>query len=192
MRVVLDSAVCEKYGFTLEEVMTIILMMNHTSYKEIYDSLKDRYDLFNPVNKDYLVIPLGLKRTINQIIVDSDKNIIKKGNFYSELAKKMRKLFPEGKKEGTNDYWRSSLKDIENNLKKVEKKFEIEFNEEDALAATKEYIDSFHGDYRFMRCLKYFIYKNDPVKGEISDFASYLENAGQNNMQNNNAFIELR
>lgn len=104
---------------------------------------------------------------------------------YDKLAKKMQELFPEGKKPGTKLMWRDSQAIIAKKLKAVVKKYGAKFTDEQALEATKKYVESFNGDYQFMQVLKYFISKKNQLTGEeTSQFLSYLENAGQEDMNN--------
>lgn len=96
---------------------------------------------------------------------------------YDNLAKKLQELFPKGKKPGTNYMWRDSYSIIARKLRTVVKKFGIGFTDEEAILATKKYVDSFKGDYRYMQLLKYFILKKDTnTLEENSQFLSYLEN----------------
>lgn len=104
---------------------------------------------------------------------------------YDKLAKKMQELFPEGKKPGTKLMWRDSQAIIAKKLKAVVKKYGAKFTDEQALEATKRYVESFNGDYQFMQVLKYFISKRNQLTGEeTSQFLSYLENAGQEDVNN--------
>ena len=96
---------------------------------------------------------------------------------YDNLAKKLQELFPKGKKPGTNYMWRDSYSIIARKLRTVVKKFGIGFTDEEAILATKKYVNSFKGDYRYMQLLKYFILKKDTnTLEENSQFLSYLEN----------------
>lgn len=100
------------------------------------------------------------------------------------LADKLRELFPQGRKQGTNLQWKDSTVMVCKRLKTLVKNYGVSFTDEEAVAATKRYIDSFHGDYRFMQVLRYFLWKNDKINGEeTSQFLSYLQNNddGQDN-----------
>ena len=108
------------------------------------------------------------------------------------LADKLRELFPKGRKEGTNLQWRDSTAIISKRLKTIVKKYGVTFTDEEAIDATKRYIESFNGDYRFMQVLMYFIFKNEVVNGvreERSQFMSYLQN--KEDMVNNDWSHEL-
>lgn len=120
----------------------------------------------------------------------SNKN--NKVDKYEELAKKLREIFPKGKKSGTSLMWRGSVFEITKKLKTLEKKTGAKFTEQQAIEATKKYVDSFNGIYTYMQVLPYFILKQVPVNGvyeERSQFLSYIENEGQS--EHNNEWGEL-
>ena len=78
-------------------------------------------------------------------------------------------------------------------LQKFIKIFGEEYKDYDKiLAAAKEYVDSFNGNYAYMRTLKYFILK-DEIKfndegaryiDRTSDLATRMDNLGEANTQN--------
>lgn len=106
---------------------------------------------------------------------------------YDALAEKLREIYPEGKKEGTAYMWRDSVHTIARKLKKLVKKYGDCFSDEDAIEATKRYVESFNGNYMYMQLLKYFILKRVCVGGEFeenSQLLSYIENKGQVNVNN--------
>ena len=92
----------------------------------------------------------------------------------------MMQEYPEGKKGGTNYYWRGSLPEIVHKLKTVMAKYNFTFTKEQATNATKKYVESFNGDYKLMHLLKYFILKRDRETGDMkSEFMSYVTNENQ-------------
>lgn len=100
------------------------------------------------------------------------------------LAPKLIEIFPKGKKTD-NIYFRSNRLEVTNKLKKFFSYFGDEYSDEDIIEATKNYVNSFNGNYSYMRVLKYFIWKNVVKAGEdssrieeISDLATWLENKG--------------
>ena len=99
---------------------------------------------------------------------------------YRALADKMREVYPKGLKPGTNYQWRDSTAIIADRLMKLVAKYNIELTDAQAVAATKRYIASFNGNYRYMQILKYFISKQKPVEGapaeQNSQFLSFLQN----------------
>lgn len=122
---------------------------------------------------------------VNNALEQSDYTPI---DSFEVMAEKMRDLYPKGKKPGTNYMWRDSIAIIAKRLKAVQRKYKkvhgYEFTEQQAVNATKAYVESFNGDYRYMQLLKYFISKAVVVNGvveENSQLMSYIENEGSNN-----------
>lgn len=103
---------------------------------------------------------------------------------FDVLADKLRELYPLGRKEGTSLQWRDSTKIISNRLKAFVKKFNVEFTDEQAVEATRKYIESFNGCYTYMQVLKYFIMKSGIEDGNTvvnSQLLSYMENPEETN-----------
>ena len=92
----------------------------------------------------------------------------------------MKLLFPEGKKTGTNKYWRDNKSNVISKLKVFFKKYN-NYDFDLILIATKKYVDSYGGNNQLMRILPYFIEKENQ-----SELATILENLDNiNNNQNN-------
>ena len=141
---------------------------------------------------DELVISSTTKDLITSITIDSDVKVLSKDKEFRELADKLKELFPKGKKAGTTYMWRDSTAVIARKLKTLVVKYDYQFTEEQAIKATKAYVESFNGDYTYMQLLKYFILKSLP-DGEIkSDFMSYIENEGQEDELSDNWLNEMR
>lgn len=125
---------------------------------------------------------------------------------FTNLAKKLRELFPAGKKPGTSYTWRDSVSCISDRLKKFFVKYDPEYKhtDEEIINATKEYVSSFNGNYKYMQLLRYFIWKNKTtvdsscvngaIVGEVerqSQLAAYLEN-NMKEKHNDDWDLELR
>ena len=92
-----------------------------------------------------------------------------------ELAKELQNLYPKGKKPGTNNYWRGNFPEIRDRLINFFKKVG-DYPNDVVIQATKNYIDSFQGDTRLMKTLKYFISKKR-MDGNIEyDLLTFIEN----------------
>ena len=112
---------------------------------------------------------------------------------YDELADKLRELYPKGRKEGTSYLWRDSHAKIANKLRTLVKKYNFKFTDEQAINATKKYIESFNGNYSYMQLLKYFILKKDKDTGEEnSQLMSYIENEDCTDAANDDWMNEVR
>lgn len=191
MNIFINEAMLEKYNLSLAEAL--ILIASETAEK-------------NNTTLDYILRVMKLK---NYILSDGNlnplcSNILKglsKGNTHNKVEKidlsfikSLQNIFPEGKKEGTNIYWRG-------NSSEVRKKLEVfvaknpHITKDDILDATKRYVKSFNGNYSYMRTLKYFILKNENKNGEInytSDLLTFIENKSNEEQSFNFSNSELR
>ena len=138
------------------------------------------YNEGNPLKVE--LTEAGLK-LVEELILDSEfKPTTAEGIRFEELATALRELYPEGKKAGTNYYWRDSHGVIVKKLKALVKKYGNCFTNEQAIEATRKYVNSFNGNFQYMQLLKYFISKNVIKGGEVeeqSQLLSYIENANQ-------------
>lgn len=110
--------------------------------------------------------------------VFTDSNYEEDNASIEVLANTLREIFPTGKKEGTSLMWRDSTKVITQRLKTFFKKFG-EVNHNAIITATKKYVESFNGDYKYMQVLYYFICKRYIVDGQAEDksqLLAYIEN----------------
>lgn len=101
----------------------------------------------------------------------------------ASLASSLKAIFPKGKKPGTNYYWAEGNTLIVKRLKLFFKKYGNEFTDNQIITATKKYVESFNGNYTYMKLLKYFLLKDKVgAAGDVeseSDLLNYIENAGQ-------------
>lgn len=178
-KVSINKDVLEKNNLSMDEFLVLLLTYNKANIQEVKHSLVEKGLADFSVYDDELVISSTTKDLITSITIDSDVKVISKDKEFKELADKLKELFPKGKKAGTTYMWRDSTAVIARKLKTLVVKYDYQFTEEQAIKATKAYVESFNGDYTYMQLLKYFILKSLP-DGEIkSDFMSYIENEGQ-------------
>ncbi len=194
MRYTIDEEILEKNNLTLDEFLVLILNLRQSSYSEIKESLINKGIVdANLYDNESLVLSNNTKDLITGVLIDSDKRVVNKDSEYEALAIKMKEVYPTGKKPGTSYPWRDSTAVIARKLKTITTQFNCTFTEDDAIRATKAYVESFNGDYRYMELLKYFILKTDKITGEIkSNFMSFLENAGQEDALKNDWEVTLR
>lgn len=166
------------YNIDIFEFFILMLIKNEKDIDTILYDLKTKYLLY-----DNNTLTDKGKSIVQKVNVDNYLNgKIEKDNI-KDLASELQKLFPAGKKPGTNYYWRGFKQEIIKKLETVSNKFDFEFTKEQAINATKRYVDSFNGDYRYMQLLKYFILKNKITENgtEIkSSFMEYIENENNN------------
>jgi hypothetical protein len=191
-KVSINKDVLEKNNLSMDEFLVLLLTYNKANIQEVKQSLVEKGLADFSVYDDELVISSTTKDLITSITIDSDVKVISKDKEFKELADKLKELFPKGKKAGTTYMWRDSTAVIARKLKTLVVKYDYQFTEEQAIKATKAYVESFNGDYTYMQLLKYFILKTLP-DGEIkSDFMSYIENEGDENDMGNDWNTSLK
>jgi hypothetical protein len=195
MKITIDDRILSKYDLTIEELLILMLSKNHSNIPQIVKSLVDKdIGIADPKNPNIVLFRQKEDSLLKDIFLESDKIVISKADRYELLAAQLRDLYPQGKKAGTSYMWRDSNSLIAKRLKSLVSKYGDCFTDEQAINATKNYVESFNGDYRYMQLLKYFILKKVNNNGEIeesSQLLSYIENEGQIE-SNNDWTAELR
>ena len=186
MTICLSKEGCQKNNISLAEALLMLAIHNNadldTAQKEL---IKKGYIT---ANRDDLFQQIGWRLTnkgtevIDSVIVDSDKEQ-EPNDRLIQLATRLKEIFPKGKKDDTNYYWADGVALIVRRLKLFFKKYGNTYTDEQIIQATSKYVESFNGNYAYMRLLKYFILKEKvgaagDVEGD-SELISYIENAGQ-------------
>lgn len=188
MRLTVDQSILDKHGLTIEEFMILYLSINSIDIKKCTESIiaKGLADK-NLFSKGSIVVSDKIKDLISTIAIDSDKSVIDKDSEFIELANELRELYPAGRKEGTTYMWRGTTAEIAKKLKTLVVKYKYSFTREQVLKATKDYINSFNGNYKKMRLLKYFILKSEKDADDninvISELMTLIENEGHTEAQ---------
>lgn len=188
MKFTIDEEILNKYDLSVGDFMILYLGMKSLNIKSIIESLVARgladKNLFSEGN---IVVSNKVKDILSTIVIESDKNVLNKDEEFIELANELRDLYPAGRKEGTTYMWRGTTAEIVKKLKTLVVKYGYTFTKDQVINATKEYINSFNGNYKRMRLLKYFILKSERDADDninvISELMSLIENAGQENSQ---------
>lgn len=193
MVITVNDKILEQYNLSVEEFLLLYICSKEYNLKELLNNIIDKgyanKDLFD---SSRAIVSNAVKEIVSTIIIDSDKAVLGKEEDYIRVAKKMQELFPKGKKEGTTYAWRDCTAVIAKKLKTLVVKFNFKFTEEDALEATKKYVDSFNNNYKYMQLLKYFILKTDNNTGDIkSEFMSIIENKNDLELKNDD-FCDIR
>lgn len=204
MTICLSKEGCQKNNISIGEALLMLAIHNKADLDLAQEGLVKKG--YITADRDSLFQQIGWRVTrkgaeiIDSVIMDSDKKQ-ESGARLISIATKLKEVFPKGKKDGTNYYWAEGLALIVRRLKLFFKKYgtslKAMFPEESNLEkdeweyflenkivdAAKAYVTSFNGNYRYMKLLKYFIFKektgaNGEVEGE-SELISYIENAGQ-------------
>lgn len=178
MKVVIDEKVCNKHKMTFSEVLLSL------AFKEARPN-----DIQNLLNRKILVktedqylLTKQWADVIQNILCESCDNTDDEERLL-ELAKKIRECFPEGRMPGTAYYYRCNSREIVLKLKKFFAQYG-NYSDDKIINATKRFVASFNGNYKYLPLAKYFISKNKTVTdedgtnhiSEVSELASYLEN----------------
>ena len=184
MKLTIDQTILDKNNLTIEEFLVLFLSAREVDIGVISQSLVAKgladKDLFSSRK---LVISDKVKDLVSTISIESDKNVIDKDSEFTELATELREIYPAGRKDGTTYMWRGTTAEVAKKLKTLVVKYGYTINREDVLKATKEYVNSFNGNYRYMQLLKYFILKSvRDADGNVdikSELMSLIENSDQ-------------
>ena len=184
MKLTIYQTILDKNNLTLEEFLVLFLSAREVDIGIISQSLVAKgladKDLFS---SGKLVISNKVKDLVSTIPIESDKNVIDKDSEFTELATELREIYPAGRKDGTTYMWRGTTAEVAKKLKTLVVKYGYTINREDVLKATKEYVNSFNGNYRYMQLLKYFILKSvKDADGNVdikSELMSLIENSDQ-------------
>ena len=188
MRITIDSTILSKYDLTMDEMIVLMLCKNKINIRETVKSLLDKdIGVAHPNDPNVVLFREKEDNLLKDILLESNEIVIKRADRYELLAAQLREIFPKGRKEGTSYMWRDSNSIIAKKLKALVSKYGECFTDEQAINATRKYVESFNGNYRYMQLLKYFISKkvvNDGEVEETSQLLSYIENEGQSDYNN--------
>lgn len=182
----LNKKAAQQNGITIDEALLMLAIHNKVDLERAERALvqkglitAERNDLFQQTG--WRLTNKGAD-VLDSVIMDSDKEQEPQDKI-TQLATRLKEIFPKGKKDGTNYYWAEGVALIVRRLRLFFKKYGNEFTDEQIIQAAEKYVQGFNGNYQYMRLLKYFIFKekvgaNGEVEGD-SELISYIENSGQ-------------
>lgn len=198
MKLTIDSAVIDKYNMTVQEFLTLMLVIHRVNLNEAKKALISKGYVISAIDfdsgTDFERTKLGVD-TYNNIILESSPQNMATEERLKNLATKLKEIYPKGKKDGTW-YWADGVAVIARRLQiffhKYDKKMEL--TDEQIIKATQKYVDEMVGKPD-MRLLKYFIFKEAIGKGgdvePTSDLLSYIENIDQVDESSEDNFVTL-
>jgi len=172
MKIVLDTEVCKKEGKDVDLALYLIsLLCGSKITQNTFEKARQQrmltfsqmYDVRNPF-PDYVTLTDTGEHIVESLMASS-VNVVSEERC-TQLAEKLREIFPAGKKPGYAYTWRDSVSCIADRLKKFFMKYG-EYTDEQVIEATKAYVASFNGNYTYMQLLKYFIWKNKVTGEEV-------------------------
>ena len=184
MNININEEICKKYGLDVSEVLAVLLIKTCNDIPKLFSILEEKEIVVRDLLQGYMVTQRW-DDVVSTILLDSDVKAPSPDRL-ENLATQLMEIFPKQKKLGTCHYFRGNRKDIILRLKKFFKLYG-KYTDEQIVTAAKKYVESFNGDYSYMRILKYFIWKDevkinsegDRYVDEVSDLANWIENAGQ-------------
>lgn len=187
----LNKDIAEKNGLSIGEVLFLLITNIDTNFDIIKNNLINKGYLSTKYNEHYIDIGYRVTNKGNEILdtiaIESDK-YQEPVDRLTKLAKELKEIFPKGKKEGTNYYWAEGTALIIRRLKLFFKKYGNTYTDEQIIEAAKKYIQGFNGNYKYMKLLKYFIFKEKiGIGGDVegdSELVTYIENEGQEDSLN--------
>lgn len=184
MKYIIDEKVCEKHNLTITEVLCLLFLKScDGNYSDVVSKLiKEEKiiesNILDSNNADYLYLTPHWDDEVSSIILESDNSVPDKDRI-ENLVNKMRELFPKGMKIG-NSAWRGNVRELKLRMQKFFKMYG-DYSDEAILKATKAYVDSFNGNYTYMRILKYFILKSEikQHQNEMGEVVSQVEDVSE-------------
>lgn len=179
----INREIIEKEGWTLGEFLLMLCTINKIDLQAAKRLLIQKglmTDHCPPEQYPPLgVAPMeeGVKK-YNEIIIKCSPSVNgtpSTDEELDELAIRLKKIYPKGKKEG-RWYWADSPELIKERLKKFFVKYG-RFSAEEIIDATERYVKD-KQDQEDMRLLKYFMFRDKRVDGEVvatSDLLNYIK-----------------
>lgn len=200
MKFEIDESVCRKKHLSLPQVL-ILLAVRMDDYSSNLQDLYDKKAIIQEFGKPVITQPWSDK--VDEILCDSTQ-IVDMEKWYEALAKDFAKTFPQGKMANTPYYYRCNTREL---VLKFKKFFSLypeytpsEEMKERIIKASKRYNLEKDRDPRYRVLSKYFILKNKMVSDEdgsnhieeVSPLASYLENEGQEEVEQDDWLFNTR
>ena len=184
MKYIIDEKVCKKHNLTITEVLCLLFLKScDGNYSDVVSKLIKEEKIIesntlDSNNVDYLYLTPHWDDEVSSVILESDNSVPDKDRI-ENLVNKMRELFPKGMKIG-NSAWRGNVRELKLRMQKFFKLYG-DYSDEAILKATKAYVDSFNGNYTYMRILKYFILKSEikQHQNDIGEVVSQVEDVSE-------------
>ena len=184
MKYIIDEKVCEKHNLTITEVLCLLFLKScDGNYSDVVSKLIKEEKLVEPNildsdNADCLYLTPHWDDEVSSVVLESDNSVPDKDRI-ENLVNKMRELFPKGMKIG-NSAWRGNVRELKLRMQKFFKLYG-DYSDEAILKATKAYVDSFNGNYTYMRILKYFILKSEikQHQNDVGEVVSQVEDVSE-------------
>lgn len=182
MKIIINTDILRKHNLSLAEFLVLLTSYYEIEYTDTFNSLLSKELINKNLFKDYSpVINDSTKKLVTSILIESDDRVANSTLDFESLAEKLQNLYPDGIKAGKTYSWRGETREIVYRLMMLVARLDFKFTEQEAIDATKEYINSFEPPYQCMHTLQNFILYNSKSKGIESIFMSIIENNREKN-----------
>lgn len=165
MNYVINEDICKKKGMDLPSLLAVLLVKTGVNITELFNDLVNKEVLVKDMFSEGFLVTQRWDSTCSDILLSADTSVPSDERLLP-LVDTLMSIFPSGKKEGTSLYWKGNRKDNKERLQKFFKLYGNKYSDEQIIHAAKKYVESFNGQYTYMRALKYFIWK-DEKKWEV-------------------------
>lgn len=179
MRITIDTDILSKNNLSMGEFLTLLFGFWNLHFYDCLDDLVKK----NLVDTDHddIILSNNIKNLVSRVLTESDNKLLKCPiKDFEALAKTLMKIYPKGTKQGTTYPWQGTVEEVAQKLRVLVVRYDFEFTEQEAIDATKKYVDSYKDDTTKMRLLKYFIlrtYFDGKKDTQISsDLMTIIEN----------------
>ena len=182
MQLSIDERQCSKYHLSPQQLLVALAVRSTEDFKALWKDLLQREVIVK--HDGQWMITQRWNDRVDDILMESTGKTESEDRL-TELAKKMRKEYPDGKIPGTSYYYRCNVGEVASKLKRFFLKYG-NYSDDEIIAATKRFVNDKKGDV-YLPLLKYFIWKQKTVRDEwgvghveeVSTLATYLENSQQ-------------
>lgn len=174
MEINIKTSVLEKNKITLAQFSYLLALQNGFNTTTLQELHTKKLLLDRGLDGTYYLNRVG-NDFINKVLVACIDTPKQSKKDIEEIARAMQKMYPTGRKAGTNNYWRGNFPEIRDRLTVFFKKHG-EYSKDVILEATQKYIDSFQGETGYMKTLKYFISKRKDDGAFEYDLLTFIEN----------------
>ena len=189
--IVIDDNICFKYDLEADDLIKLLVIsrrinLQDTKYLESKKLLANGVFGIELTDKGKQIADSIICRSVT-----GDNGVIGRIDL---LVPRLQEIFPEGKKPGTNYYWRGNKTDIRKRLISFFKRYN-NYTDEQIIKATEKYVSSFNGNYDYMRLLMYFIWKvniQDGIQTCVSNLSDYIENDGKEGSSNSEWTVNVK
>lgn len=182
MKITINTKILKKYNLSLGEFLVMLIGYKELDYQELHNSCMNKglveKNLFSNMAP---ILSNNNKNLVAKILIESDDKAINSGIDFDKFALQLMNLFPDGKKSGKTYTWRGKQDEIAQKLRTLIVNYDFLFTEEEAIKATKEYVQSFNPPYQYMHTLKNFLlYTTKDNQGHYE-----IESLFMTNIENN-------